>query len=79
MDLGIAVWTGFTESTGRYIDLAGYSFDSAFDNKNGIFQWSFFYEKGIIKHFGRDLFHWNYPAFYIAFNLWSYAVRKIKK
>ena len=39
----------------------------------------FLIEKGIIKHFGRDLFHWNYPVFYIAFNLWSYAVRKINK
>jgi len=50
LDMGIADWTGLTESTGRYIDPAGYSSDSAFDNKIGIFQWPFFYEKGIIKH-----------------------------
>jgi len=79
--MGIAVWTGFTKSTERYIVAVGYSSNSAFDNENGTFQWPFFYEKGIIKHsyFGRDLFHWNYPVSSIAFNLWSYAARKIIK
>jgi len=42
LDMGIDDWTGFTESTGRYIDPAGYSSDSAFDNKNGIFSGGFF-------------------------------------
>ena len=42
LDMGITVWTGFTESTGRYIDPTGYSSDSACDNKIGIFQWPFF-------------------------------------
>jgi len=40
--MGIDDWTGFTESTGRYIDPAKYSSDSAFDNKNGIFSGGFF-------------------------------------
>ena len=35
--LGIAVWTGLTVSTGRYIVAVGYSSNSAFDNENGHF------------------------------------------
>lgn len=33
--MGIAVWTGLTESTGRYIVAVGYSSNLAFDNENG--------------------------------------------
>jgi len=43
LDMGIAVWTGLTGSTGRYIDPVGYSTNSAFDNENGIFQWPHFF------------------------------------
>ena len=33
----IAVWTGLTGSTGRYMSRMGYSSNSAFDNENGHF------------------------------------------
>jgi len=47
--LGIAVWTGLTGSTGRYIVAMGYSSNSAFDNENGTFGDCFILQMYIIK------------------------------
>ena len=74
--MGIAIWTGLTGSTGRYIVTMEYSYNSAFDNENGHF-WRLFYSSNA--HYKRPLYFKESVSFAIkrlsVYHAYLYAIQ----